>query len=84
MKSSANPRACGRGLIREEAGEGLADVPDGLGLGFILSARRGAGRAGAEERRISQRAEGIGQGLGLTETHRDITLTLTITPNLNP
>ena len=62
MSSSAPiPRhLTGLQLVREEADEGLAQVPDGLCLGLVLVAR-------AEESGVTDGIEGIGQGLGFAE-----------------
>lgn len=52
-------------LVRENAGEGLSEVANGLGLRLVLAVASGA-RAPAEERGVAEGVEGIGQGLGLT------------------
>ena len=45
-------------LVREQAGKRLSQVSNGLGLGLVLV-------AGAEEGRVAEGAEGVGQRLRL-------------------
>lgn len=52
-------------LVREKAGERLSKVANGLGLCLVLAITSRA-RDPAEERRVAEGVEGIGQGLGLT------------------
>lgn len=60
-------------LVRENAGEGLSEVANGLGLRLVLAVASGA-RAPAEERGVAEGVEGIGQGLGLIQQRMGLLL----------
>lgn len=56
-------------LVREQAGEGLPQVADGLGLGLVFTRGPALGSVG--------RAEAVSQGLRFAETERQGSLGVT-------